>query len=147
MNGLSILQEFVALVLRATMIPIIVREVFQRNKVTITLYHGISANLFDRHLKFLSERYSIISLEEFIKAKREKNMKKLPIKPMVITFDDGAKANYTLKSVIRKYNVPVMMFLCSNIIGTNHHFWFSYRDKIRTDLTKVKDAERIRLLS
>lgn len=120
-SGLRILQEFIALVLRATMLPIIVREVFQRRKVTIILYHKISASLFERHLNYLSTRYSIISLGEFIKARAERDMKKLPAKPIVITFDDGAKVNYTLKQVIQQYKVPVTMFLCSDMVGTNHN--------------------------
>lgn len=129
------------------MIPIIVREVFQRRKVTIILYHRISAKLFERHLKYLSREYSIISLEEFIEAKKEKDMRKLPVKPIVITFDDGAKVNYSLKKVIQQYNVPVTMFVCSDIIGTNRHYWFSHSDKLTTDLTKVADAKRLSLLS
>ena len=120
-TGLHILQEFTALALRATMVPIIVREVFQRRKVTIILYHKISASLFERHLKYLSKRYSIISLGEFIKAREERDMRKLPAKSIVITLDDGAKVNYTLKQVIQQYEVPVTMFLCSVILGANHN--------------------------
>lgn len=73
-------------------------------------------------------------------------MRKLPVKPIIITFDDGAKDNYTLKQVIQQYNVPVAMFVCSDIVGTNRHYWFRHGDKLKTDLTKVKDAERLRLL-
>jgi len=147
MTKLQILQELIALVLRVTMIPIIVREVFQRNRVTIILYHRIPAQLFEKHLQYLSKRYSIISLEEFIKAKNQNNMKKLPTKPIIITFDDGAKSNHMLQEVLQKYNVPVTLFVCSDILGTNHHFWFSYLDKLKMDLTTVTDTKRLKLLS
>ncbi len=135
------------MVLRATMIPIIVREVFQRNKVTIILYHRIPARLFEKHLQYLLKRYSIISFEEFIKAKNQENMKKLPAKPIIITFDDGAKINHMLQEVLRRYHVPVMIFVCSDILGTNHHFWFRHRDKLKIDLKTIADTERLKLLS
>lgn len=147
MTGIQLLQEFIALGLRATMLPDIVREVFQRNRVTIIAYHKMPAPLFEKHIKFLLKRYSIISLGEFIKAKYQNNIKGLPVKPLIITFDDGAKINHTLKEVFRKYNIPTTLFVCSDIIGTNHHFWFSYRNRVKMDLKKVTDTVRLKLLS
>jgi peptidoglycan/xylan/chitin deacetylase (PgdA/CDA1 family) len=147
MTRLQILQELIALLLRATMIPVIMREVFQRNKVTIILYHRIPARLFEKHLQYLLKRYSIISLEEFTKAKKRGNMKKLPAKPIIITFDDGAKMNRELQEVLQRYIVPVTIFVCSDIVGTNRHFWFSYRNKIKKDLKTIADTERLKLLS
>ncbi len=129
------------------MIPIVIREVFQKKKVTIILYHSIPARLFEKHLQYLLKRYSIISLEEFIKAKNQNNMKKLPTKPIIITFDDGAKINHMLQEILQRYNVPVTIFVCSDILGTNHHFWFSYRDKLKADLKTIADTERLKLLS
>lgn len=146
MTKLHIFQELVSSVLRATVVPVIVREIFQRRKVTILFYHEMSPMLFEKHLKYLSRRYSIISLEEFIKAKEGKNVRKLPVKPMVITFDDGKKTTYELKPVIQKHNVPVTFFVCSDIIGENRHFWFDHSLNLQTDLTIAKDAERLRLL-
>src|SRR4030067_3723743 len=110
MTKLQVLQELIALSLRVTMIPVIVREIYQRNKVTIISYHRIPARLFERHLRYLTKRYSIISLEEFIKAKYQNNMNTLPRKPIIITFDDGAKINYSLQEVLHAYNVPATIF-------------------------------------
>lgn len=144
---LHILQEIIALLLRATMIPIIIREVFQKNKVTIILYHRIPMRLFEKHLQYLLKRYSIISLEEFIKAKTQNNMEKLPVKPIIITFDDGAKINHMLQKTLKKYSIPVTLFVCSDIIGTNRHFWFSHCGEQKRDFKKITDAERLILLS
>lgn len=147
MTKIQFLQEFIAVILRLTMIPMIVRDVFQRNKVTILLYHKIGASLFERHLNYLLKHYSIISLDEFIQAKNQNNMNVLPTRSIVITFDDGAKVNHTLQDLMQKYNVPATFFVCSDILGTNHHFWFSYEDKIKKNLKTIADNERLRLLS
>jgi peptidoglycan/xylan/chitin deacetylase (PgdA/CDA1 family) len=146
MVKIKMLQEIIALMIRATIIPLIIRELFQRNKVTILLYHKISLQLFEKHLQYLLKRYSIISFEEFIKARNQNNMKKLPIKSIIITFDDGVKNNIMLLEALRKYSIPITMFVCSDIIGTNRHFWFSYLDRVKKNLKKVKDNERLKLL-
>lgn len=80
MTKLGILQELITFILRATMVPTLIRELLQRRKVTIILYHRIPASLFERHLKYLSRKYSIISLEEFVEAKKRKGHEKTPSK-------------------------------------------------------------------
>lgn len=147
MKGIKPVQETIALLLRATLLPVIIREFFQVNRVTIIAYHRISAKLFESHMRYLIKNYSIISLEEFIKAKYKKHPERLPSKPIVITIDDGAKSNYALKYVLRKYEIPVTIFVCSDIVGTSRHFWFSHRDEVKTDLKVVPDTERLKLLS
>lgn len=147
MTRLQTIQEMIALLLRVTMLPVIIREVFQKNKVTIIVYHRIPANLFENHVRYLTKRYSVIPLDELIKAKYKGSTATLPVKSLVITFDDGARINYTLQNIIKKYQIPVTMFVCSDILGTNRHFWFSYRNKIKTNLKLIPDIERIKLLS
>jgi len=142
----DILREIMALLLRATMIPLIIREVFQKRKVTIILYHRIRAPLFREHLAYLSKHYSIVSLDEFILAKNTADMKSLPHKSLVITFDDGAKETYMLRDAMREYTVPITMFLCSELVGTKRHFWWNHDEKISVDLKKVEDSQRLKLL-
>jgi len=143
---IDMLREIMALLLRATMIPLIIREMFQKRKVTIILYHKIPAPLFREHLAYLTKHYSIVSLDEFILAKNTADMKTLPPKSLVITFDDGAKETYMLRDVIREYTVPVTMFLCSELVDTKRHFWWNHDEKIGVDLKKVEDSQRLRLL-
>lgn len=147
MTKIQLLQEIIAFLLRMTMLPVVMREIFQKNRVTILVYHKIPAPVFERHIKYLKRHYSIISLDKFIKARYQGCLEKLPVKPMVITFDDGAKPNYSLRSILQKYRVPATMFICSEISGTNRHFWFSYLDRVKTNLKAIPDSERLKLLS
>lgn len=147
MTKVQLIQEITAFLLQITLLPIIVRELFQRKKITIIVYHRIQTESFEKHLQYLVKRYSIISLEDFIKAKYQDRMDALPAKSLVITFDDGAKTNCTLRSVIEKYHIPITIFVCSDILGTNRHFWFNYRNKVKTNLKTVPDTERVKLLS
>ena len=147
MPYIHILQETFAIAFLSTMVPFIVREVFQRHKVTILLYHKPTAQHFEKHLNYLIKKYSVISLEEFIKARNQNCLQRLPARPVILTFDDGARDNYTLREVLQRYHVPATFFVCSDILGTNRHFWFSYRQKVKKNLKTIADAERLKCLA
>lgn len=105
------------------LLPHVVRARLCRNKVTILLYHEISADLFDSHLHFLTKRYNIIRLERFKQALYKENNEKLPPNSLVITFDDGWKSNYDLLPVIKKYDVPVTIFLATGLVDSCRKIW------------------------
>ena len=52
----------------------------------------VTKNTFEKQIKFLSDNYRILSLEEFYEYSSSR--KTLPPKSAVITFDDGWKDNY-----------------------------------------------------
>lgn len=128
--------------------PLIIRNTFQKNKVTIILYHNIEPLIFEKHIKVLKKLYNLIDLEDFLLF-REGKLSTLPIKSLIITFDDGHKENYKLLSILRKYNVSVTIFLCSGIIGSKKQFWFKYCKNKSVDTEKLKrldDNKRIEFL-
>ena len=129
-------------------IPFLIRELLQRKKVTIILYHDIDAELFKKHIAELSRRYNIIGLQDYMCTRRDPSIFKLPKKPLIITFDDGHKNNYNLLPVIKKYNIPVTIFLCSSIVDTNRHYWFirSYKEIPFRNFRKMSDEKRIETL-
>lgn len=147
MTKIRFLQQMIALGFRVTMAPTIVRETIQRRKVTILAYHRISAPLFEKHVRYLARRYSIISLDTFVKAKRSANIAALPVKPLVITFDDGAKDNHSLREILLRHKVPATFFVCSEIVGSTRQFWFNHMEKAKTNLKTIADVERLRRLS
>jgi peptidoglycan/xylan/chitin deacetylase (PgdA/CDA1 family) len=130
--------------LRYTGIPYLIREIIQRRKVTILLFHDIDPVKADIYFKVLNEKYNIISLKEYIDA-REKGTFNLPPKSLIITFDDGKKNNYLLKPLFKKYSINATIFLCAGIIGTYKHFWFSHNLKrnARDNLKLLPDEERL----
>ncbi len=116
---------------RLTLIPFLIRELVQRNRVTIIYFHDIKKDMFERDIEALKSKYNIISLKDYILAKKENRVDKLPKKSLIVTFDDGYKSNFDLMPIFIKYNIPVTIFLCSGLISTNRHFWFLHPTTIR----------------
>lgn len=118
------------------------REVVQRRKVTFLLFHDMEVHDAERNFAYLKRHYNIISLNDHLDAVR--NNRKLPSKAIVITFDDGHASNYVLLPVIKKMEIPVTIFLCSSIVGTQRHFWFRHCEEMkpRVELFKKMTNEQ-----
>lgn len=135
--------------LRLTGIPLFIREVIQRKKVTIVNFHDISPDKADRTLRILSSKYNIIPLQDYVRAKEAGTVDELPPKSLIITMDDGHKSNYELKPLLERYDIPATIFLCSGIVDTNRHFWWSHKtgnDYSLEDLKKIPNKERLEIL-
>ncbi len=142
------LRQLIFVILRYSLVPAVIREIFQRNKITIAMYHNIDSALFEKHVAVLIKRYNIISLQDFIKAKEDHKIR-LPKKSLIITFDDGFKENSQLLPVLKKNSVPVTIFLCSSVVDTNRSFWFYVKVRGFTfeQLAKMPLDERDSVLS
>lgn len=115
-------MSFIYKILRYSGIPCLFRGLLQRNKVTILEFHNMKPENADYAFPWLKKHYNVIGLQDYLDAVQ--SGKKLPKKAVIITFDDGHKGNYELLPIIKKLQVPVTIFLCSDIIGTHRHFWF-----------------------
>jgi len=74
-------------------------------------------------LNHFQQNYNIISLKTFIeKCKSGENS--LPLKSIILTFDDGHIRNKELLPFVREKKIPIIIFLCAGIINTNRHFWY-----------------------
>lgn len=141
-------MKFLFLFFRYSGITLFIREIFQRKKVTILLYHDISPENAQRHFTYLKSRYNLISLSDFIGAHQQKRVDQLPPKSLIITLDDGHKGNYRLLPLLKEMKIPITIFLCSEIIATQRHFWFKHPvsgTSIRR-LKKYQNAERLEAL-
>jgi peptidoglycan/xylan/chitin deacetylase (PgdA/CDA1 family) len=134
--------------MRMSLLPWLVRQLFQRRNVTILAYHAPTAQRFDAHLTALKRAYNIIALSDYLSSRRTDQRMQLPAKALIITIDDGHRSNHALKSVIEKHGVPVTIFVCSGIIGTQRRFWFlhSPTTAVVQQLKAVTDAERLTTL-
>ena len=121
---------------------------FQRDKVTIILFHDIDVDTAEQSFAYLSKHYNIIDLDTYIEAHYRKDSSKIPKNAMIITFDDGHIGNYEILPVIKKYNIPVTIFLTAGIINTNKHFWFSTKvtDISELELKAKSNKERLEFL-
>ena len=140
--------EIPFILMRYTLAPFFIREIIQRRKVTIILYHNHDPLVADIHFTLLRRKYNIISLKDFINVKKSGGTKKLPPKSLIITFDDGRKTDYKLLPVFKKHGITPTIFLCSGIVGTNRHFWFidSHGRLDNGHLKTLPDTERLRVL-
>ncbi len=119
------MRRAVFLLVRTTMVPALVRELLQRRRATILVWHDPDPDTFERHVRLLRRLYTPISLRELVEALREGRTRTLPPKPLVLTLDDGHRGNARLLPVIEGYRLPVTIFLCSAIVATERPFPFS----------------------
>lgn len=86
---------------------------------------SVTEKNFENQIKFLTESYNIISLDEAVKIIRDK--KEIPPRAIVITFDDGMRDNYThVFNIVKRYNVPVTIFVTVNPIQGHEVLWTDY---------------------
>jgi peptidoglycan/xylan/chitin deacetylase (PgdA/CDA1 family) len=142
------LRRAFAVGLRASLAPLLCRELFQRRAATIVAYHAPSPEAFDAHLTVLTRLYRVIALADYVIARQEGREATLPAKALIITLDDGHRSNYRLRTVLRKHDVPVTMFVCTGVVGTGRGFWFLHPAAARRvqELKGVSDAERRHVL-
>ena len=112
------------------------REMVQRNKVTFLLFHDMDAVDAERNFAYLKKHYQIIGLSDYLEAVRLGV--KFPKKSVVITLDDGHASNYQMLPVIQRLQIPVTIFLCSSIVGTNRHFWFRHSEEMKSQVEALK---------
>lgn len=123
------------------------RETVQRGKVTFLLFHDMEAGDAERNFAYLKRHYNIIGLQDYLKAVRQGT--KLPRKALVITFDDGHASNHAMLPALKKLNVPITIFLCSEIVGTQRHFWFRHSEEMKPQveaLKRIPNSERLQKL-
>ena len=136
-------------ILRFTGVPFLLRNLLQRDRITVLCYHDPTPEVFARHIAVLCRRYNVISLQDFLDARRMARVDQLPRKALIVTFDDGHKGNRRLLPILREQRIPATIFLCSAIVGTNRHYWWSACSDNRTveRMKRVGDDERMALLA
>lgn len=142
------MRNLVFFLLRLSGVPLILRELVQRNKVTILCYHDPVPSVFEQHIRALKKRYNIITLKDYADSRTGKSTQRIPPKSLVITIDDGFATNFQLQDVVANHCVPVTIFLCSGIVATNRHYWWtatqSPDDAVLME--KLSDDERLQEL-
>ena len=121
------MSKVIFLILRFSGLPWLFRNFIQNNKVTILMFHEMSRETAEQTFSYLHKKYHVIHLNEYIDACKTKDKTRIPKKALIITFDDGLVSNYEMLPTIKKYNTPITLFLCSEIINTNRHFWYKHK--------------------
>ena len=79
---------------------------------------------FSAQLDYLQENgYTTITLNDYIRAKRYG--KKLPEKPIVLTFDDGYENNYSeMLPILEAHNMTAVVYVITNYLGKPGYLTF-----------------------
>jgi len=143
---MSKLRRFVAFVFAISGITFCIREIFQRGKVIIVIYHDPEPDVFKKHMAYLSKVYNFVPLSDLVAAIQSRDWSGVPKKGLVVTFDDGIKQTYELLSLFRKYKVIPTIYLCSHIVGTYRKFWFRAGLENYSRLKQVENSQRLEAL-
>jgi poly-beta-1,6-N-acetyl-D-glucosamine N-deacetylase len=118
----------------------------RKQKILSVYFHNPPVGLFEKLIKYLiKKRYRFVSLDEFDEIINSKNTNE---KIVICTIDDGWQNNLNLLNVIRKYQIPVTIFITTSAIETGN-FWFDYIME-RQDLSesqKKREVIRIKKLA
>jgi len=138
------MRKYLFLLLRLSGIPLLLRILLQKDKVTVLCYHDPSPDVMDAHLRILKSRYNIIPLWQYIEWRIGKSVERIPPYAMVITLDDGHRNNALLRPVLQQSGTPLTVFLCSAIVGTHRHYWWTRVSTAadREALKRLPDEER-----
>ena len=97
--------------------------------------YKINITNFEKQMDYLAaHNYSVISLSELLEGLRDNQ---LPLKPIVITIDDGFRSTYTLAyPVLKKYNLPATLFLYTDFIEKNNYSltWEEIREMTKNNI-------------
>lgn len=95
-----------------------------RRRPWILCYHHIEPGAFEDHLRCLTRRYHIISLDACCAGLAGEAA--LPPNAAAITFDDGYQQVYTeLYPLLAKYEAPATVFVPTTPVDTRQPLWFN----------------------
>jgi len=114
--------DFLALVSRFFGLPGLVRKL-TRDRVAILLYHDPAPDVFEAHLRYLSQHYSFVPYIQVVSALISRDWSGVPQNALVIHFDDGYLGNANLLEICARFNVEPTLYLCSHVVATNCRFW------------------------
>ena len=101
-------------------------------KLYISMYHytrdlvhsrypeikGLAYDLFEKQLQFFNKNFSVVTMEEVIRAIDEKNV--LPDNALLLTFDDGYIDNFTVAlPLLKKYGMQGSFFIPGKTFSEN----------------------------
>ena len=120
----------IATILALTLMIIVKRFLKGKYVLTVLMYHRISSNgkndaltvdsaMLEKQFEYLKlNGYTPVLLSQVVQF--EVNKKPLPPKPVLITFDDGYRDNYTVMyPLLKKYEMAANIFLVPSFISND----------------------------
>lgn len=126
-------------------------RVSNSKKLRVLAYHKVeNFTQFEKQIDFLNRNYNIIKVE--LLEKYFKGEAVLEDNSVLITFDDGDISVYkNALPVLKKYNLPAVLFIVTNLINSQDPFWWDEVEYYLNEngnetvwaLKDVKNSERI----
>jgi len=84
-------------------------------------FGGIPPKLFERQMAYLASRFTVLPLEDLVRALRERA---LPPNAIAVTLDDGYRDNYLEAfPIFQRHSIPATVFLTTSAIGSDRPLW------------------------
>jgi peptidoglycan/xylan/chitin deacetylase (PgdA/CDA1 family) len=147
MTGLFrwIFKEATVFAIRWCGLPWLLRNTIARNRISILAYHDPKPEVLDEHLRYLTSRYAVVTLDAIITATESGDWRSIPSKALVVTLDDGHRGNIDLLEVFRRHGVVPTIFLVTQVMDTSRHYWWTECGDPEP-LKLVPNAERLKRL-
>mgnify|MGYP001500812838 CR=1 FL=1 len=121
-----------------------------KNKLVILLYHGVTSyenigicnrqgkhspdNVFKEQMIFIKENCTPLSVNDWIKLRKSK---RIPKNPVIVTFDDGFKNNFTTAMpILDELDIPAIFYISAGMIGTEKMFWVDILEDVLNRTTE-----------
>ncbi len=112
-------------------------NVLKKGRITVLMYHGVipdncsidawtlvKESEFLRQIEYISREYEAIPADQLVARSSVRSPKSRKEK-VIITFDDGYRNNYLIAyPILKKFNVPALIFLPTHFIGRKELLWF-----------------------
>ena len=113
----------------------VLRRAVPNRDLAILRYHAICApdagyasadicvtpEAFERHIEYLTDRYTVVSLPEAVQALRDKGT--VGPNAVAITFDDGYLDNLAAARILKKYGATATFYITAGCVGEGQPFW------------------------
>ncbi len=120
----QVFREALGFLVRFVWLPFFLRMQFAQRRVPILVYHDPTPKVLRKHIRYLSKRFQFIPLSRLVNALHTQDWNDVPLRSLVITFDDGHKGNFQLLDIFKTYRIMPIIYICSHIVDTNRHFWW-----------------------
>lgn len=140
------LKEIAGGFIRFSGLGAIARHFVHRRHMAILVYHDPDPVTFARHLAWLRKHYRLVSLDTLAEAIETGNRAVIPACAVAVTFDDGHRGNAALAGLFARYGLRPTIYLCSQIVNTRRHFWWTEAPQEAAALKALPQAEFLQRL-
>lgn len=105
-------------------------QILNKNRLKVLAYHTVPDPFtFEKQLRYLKSNHTVIDL---VTLKNHLFYKQpLPKNPVLITFDDGDISVFENGlPVLKKLDLPAVLFIITDLIDTNNTFWCRQVEKV-----------------